>query len=133
MLPRLLPFAVTPPAPRPSTITPLACVMTKSGADPARKATRATSAVGSSSTFAVPCLQPPASSLQPSPLTRATRTPRQSLRAFQPTANPSGSLQAATSPAALLPSDAGAKPVRTKPKTSQQPPQKLSTFLLITC
>ena len=152
MLPRLSSCAVTPPPHRPPTITPLTCVMIQSGAirrgwQPGQQGQPSRSAARQPAPSPAASRQLPASSLQavnrqpstvnrqPSalPITRATRTPRQSLRAFQPTANPSGSLQASTGPAALLPSDAGAKPARTKPKTRHPPPQKLSTSLLITC
>ena len=66
MLLRLSPYAVTPPTPRPSTITPLAYVMTnpariRRGRQPARKADRQPAP----SPFAV-SRQPSASSFKPS-------------------------------------------------------------------
>ena len=137
MLPRLLPYAVTPSTLRPPTITPPAYVMPNparirrgrqqgSSDDPARKAaraTRATSAVGRSSPFPAvsrqpSAFEPSASSLQP--LTRATRTPRQSLRAVQPTSHPSGARQGRADPASFRPMHC---PIRREasPKPRQPP------------
>ena len=153
MLPRLSPRAAPPPTPRPSTITPPAYVMTQSGqsgaegnqetvrGQPARSAARHPSPsptvsrqLPASSLQAV-SRQPSTVSRQPSAISpspeRRERPAKPSAQFSRPLTRPARGERPQT-PQPFAPCG-GRSSARASPKTSQQPPQKLSTFLLITC